>query len=113
MPHYKCLACKLRLHRSEPAAELDGDLCPECGCLLELVAAPSEIIGFRAITPVDQAVEDEAPDRRRRAAGRVDEFLRRRAAVLERDRFAAEHWLGDGDRPAAAAVALPPPETVL
>ena len=81
MPHYKCLACKLRLHRSEPAAELDGDLCPECGCLLELVAAPSEIVGFRAVTPVDQAVE--------------------------------EQWLGDGDRPAAAAISLPPPETAL
>lgn len=113
MPHYRCFACRLRLDRSEPPAELDGDLCPECGCLLEPVADPAELIGFRAITPVDQAADGEPPSPPRRPAARVDEFLRRRAVILERDRFAAEHWLHDGDQPAAAAVALPPPEQAI
>jgi hypothetical protein len=112
MPRYKCPACKLRLHRSGTPTELDGELCPECGLLLEPVAAAAELVGFRAITPVDQAAESETPNPRR-PAGRVDEFLRRRAAILERDRFSAENWVERDTPPAGAAVALPPPETAL
>ena len=50
MPHYKCAACRARLHVSGRPAELVGDLCPECGSLLEPVAELTELVGFRSIT---------------------------------------------------------------
>ncbi len=48
MPHYKCVACKTRLHTGTPA-DLVGDLCPECGSLLEPVGELAEVLGFRSI----------------------------------------------------------------
>ena len=112
MPHYKCAACRARLHVSGSPAEHVACRCPECGSLLEPVADLAELVGFRSIGPVGPAGA-AAPEPRRRIAGRVDEFVRRRAGLLERDRFAAERWLDDGDEQRAGAVALPPPETFL
>jgi hypothetical protein len=113
MPHYKCAACKARLHVSGSPAEQVASRCPECGSLLEPLADLAELVGFRLITPIGTA-EDVAPtEPRPPIAGRVDEFVRRRAGMLERDRFAAERWLDDGDERRAGAVALPPPETFL
>ncbi len=45
-----------------------------------------------------------------RIAGRGDDFMTRRAAILEQERRDAERWLDDGDAPGTLAVALPPPE---
>jgi hypothetical protein len=49
MPHFKCVACRTRLHSSGAPAELVGDLCPECGGLLEPVGSLVEVVGFRHI----------------------------------------------------------------
>jgi len=45
MPHFKCLACKPRLHGTEGEADPIGDLCPVCGSLLEPVGDSGESWG--------------------------------------------------------------------
>ena len=47
MPHFKCVACRTRLHTADPI----GDLCSECGDLLEPVTSLREIVGFQVIAP--------------------------------------------------------------
>jgi hypothetical protein len=59
MPHYKCAPCKTRLYSATPP-ELVGDLCPECGALLEPVTRLADIVGFRSIKPRDDAALGEA-----------------------------------------------------
>jgi hypothetical protein len=50
MPHSKCVACKTRLyHRGVPSEQV-GELCPECGGLLEPVSNLADVVGFRRIT---------------------------------------------------------------
>jgi hypothetical protein len=49
MAHFKCLACKTRLHSTESQADPIGDLCPVCGSLLEPVGDLGEIVGYRVI----------------------------------------------------------------
>ena len=113
MSHYKCAACRARLHVTGRPAELVGDLCPECGSLLEPVAELTELVGFRSITTTGGDAIAAPSSSRERIAERVDEFVSRRAAMLERDRLNdPETWL-DGDDPqaVAVAVALPPPQT--
>lgn len=111
MPHYKCVTCKARLHVSGSPAELIGDLCPECGSLLEPVAELAELVGFRSIETLDRAANAAETPLHERIADRVDEFLTRRAAILERDRLDLARRLDDDNGPLAAAVALPPPQT--
>jgi hypothetical protein len=82
MPHYKCDACRVRLHTSGKRTDRAGEPCPECDSPLEPVADLTQLVGFRSITP-----RDDAPA--------VDAGLR---------------WLDD-DEPQAGAVALPPPDT--
>lgn len=113
MPHYKCEACKARLYVSGKAAELVGDLCPECGSLLEPVAELTELVGYRSITARAGGAVAPRSERHRRVADLLDESIARQASRVERDRLAAERWLGDSDGPASAAVALPPPRTDL
>jgi hypothetical protein len=50
MPHSKCVACKTRLYSSGAPAEMVGELCPDCGGLLEPVGRLVEVVGFRRIT---------------------------------------------------------------
>ena len=57
MPHFKCVGCRTRLHSADTPADLVGDLCPECGSLLEPVSELTEIVGFRAIKPRDPSPE--------------------------------------------------------
>ena len=64
MPHFKCLPCRLRLHRAAGTADLVGDLCPGCGSLLEPVVRLAEIVGFQSIT--------SSPPSRQRIADRLD-----------------------------------------
>lgn len=50
MPHSKCVACRTRLYRQGAPPELVGELCPECGGLLEPVSDLAGVVGFRRIT---------------------------------------------------------------
>src|SRR5947209_10062454 len=49
MPHFKCQACKTRLHSTESEADRIGDLCAVCGSLLEPVGDLGEIVGYRVV----------------------------------------------------------------
>jgi hypothetical protein len=111
MPHYKCVACKTRLYYSGSPPELVGDLCPECGSLLEPVAALAEVVGFRSIKSRDIALDGTAPDRHQQIADRVDDFLARRTAILAQARLDAERWIDEGGSFRAEAVALRRPQT--
>ncbi len=81
MPHYKCDACRIRLHPPVDRSDRVSDLCPECGSLLDPIADLAQLVGFRLIAVPDRAdpVDTPAP------------------------------WLDD-DEPRGGAVALPPPE---
>lgn len=107
MPHYKCEACKARLHVSGTAAEFVGDLCPECGSLLEPVTELTQLVGFRSITSRGGDAATEACERHQRIADLLGELLARRASMLERGRLDAGR--DDGGEPEAAAVVLPRP----
>jgi hypothetical protein len=50
MPHSKCVQCKIRLESAGAPAEMVGELCPDCGGLLEPVGSLVEVVGFRRIT---------------------------------------------------------------
>jgi hypothetical protein len=73
MPHFKCVGCKTRLHSAAGAADQVGDLCPECGSLLEPVGELAEIVGYRSIRARDP----------QRIADRLDDLYARREAVAE------------------------------
>jgi hypothetical protein len=111
MPHYKCVPCRTRLYTAEGPPEMVGDLCPDCGALLEPVGQLGEVIGFRSIKSRDDSAVGEAAGTRERIAGRVDDFLARRAAILALARLDAERWVDEGGSFQAEAVALPRPET--
>jgi hypothetical protein len=49
MPHFKCVPCKTRLHLPAAPDDLVGDLCPDCGALLEPVGELAEIVGYQSI----------------------------------------------------------------
>jgi hypothetical protein len=57
MPHFKCEGCRTRLYTVAAPADLIGDLCPECGSLLEPVGELAEIVGFRAIKQREHSPE--------------------------------------------------------
>lgn len=113
MPHYKCVPCRARLYVPRSPDELDGDLCPDCGCLLEPVSDLSELVGFRSIEPIDGDADGAKSAPHQRVADRIDEFARRRAAILSRDAMIAACRADDGGDLRADAVALPLPETYL
>jgi Zn-finger nucleic acid-binding protein len=113
MPHYKCAACKTRLHSAASWSDVVSDLCPECGSLLEPVEELDEIVGFRAIEPRPGTAEPGRPATHLRIAGPVDDFLSRRRAILlaQADVEAEVSWLDDGDSFRPEPVTPPPPET--
>ena len=94
MPHFKCVPCKTRLYSPAGQAERVGDLCPDCGSLLEPVGRLSEIVGCRSITSRQGGPGAGAAGTHRRIAGRVDDLLARRAATRARERFDAERPTG-------------------
>lgn len=108
MPHYRCVACKTRMHSASTLPEQVGDLCPECGSLLEPVAEPADVIGFRLITLRESAPDGEAPGTHQRLAARVLDFLDRRE--MGQAQLDAERWGDKGDGLRAEAVALPHPD---
>jgi hypothetical protein len=110
MPRFKCVACKTRLSSSADPSDPVGDLCPECGSLLEPVSELSEVVRFRSIKPRDSVALDEA-QAHERIADRLDDFLERRQAILAQARLDAQHWVDDGGSFRAEAVALPAPQS--
>jgi hypothetical protein len=58
MPHSKCVACKTRLSITGAPAEMVGELCPDCGGLLEPVGSLVEVIGYRRITRRELAPDE-------------------------------------------------------
>lgn len=114
MPHFKCVPCKTRLYRPAGEAERVGDLCPDCGSLLEPVGQLSEVLGFRSIRSRDAGPEGGTGGTHQRMAGRIGNLVARRAAIRARDRLEAERWLDDGGSSSpeavAEALALPRPE---
>jgi hypothetical protein len=109
MPHYKCVACKVRLHSAGRPADLVGDLCPGCGSLLEPVGELAEVVGFRSITSRD----GDAPGTHQRLADTVGDFVALREAIRAQARRDADRWLDDGGsfspEAVAEAMALPTP----
>jgi hypothetical protein len=111
MPHYKCVACRTRLQVWGSPTELVKDLCPECGSRLEPAAELGELVGLRSIQTGDAADDGAGQAVRRASTLRVDEFVTRRAAILERERFDVEHGTGGDAVSRAEAVVAPPPQT--
>ena len=114
MPHFKCVACKMRLYSVATPADLVGDLCPGCGSLLEPVGALAEIVGFQSIRPRDGAADGSPPRGHQSIAGRVDALFARREALLAQARLDAGRWVDDGGsfgpETVAQAAALAKPE---
>ncbi|MCA1699411.1 MAG: hypothetical protein LC790_11150 [Actinobacteria bacterium] len=106
MPHYKCVACKTRLYSAARPPDLVGDLCPQCGSLLEPVAELAEVVGFRSITSRDGAADAGALSTRERLSDRLGDLIAHREARLAEARLDAL----DGEL-RVEAVALPRPET--
>ena len=111
MPHFKCVACKTRLYSAANPSDLVGDLCPECGTLLEPVSELAEIVGFRAIKPRDDATDGDALASQERIGNRPDDFQDRREAILAQARLDAKQWIDDGGSFDVEAMAMPRPDT--
>ena len=109
MHHYKSVACRARLHVSRKSAEFVGDLCPECGSVLEPVTELTQLVGFRSITSRNSDAATQESEPHQRIADILHELLARRTSMLERQRLDAER--DDGDEPEAAAVVFPPSPT--
>jgi len=93
MPHYKCVPCKTRLYSAASPGDLVGDLCPECGSLLDPVGEVAEVVGFRSIKSRDSSAEAGAAGSHQQIADRVDVFISRREAILDRARLDLERWV--------------------
>lgn len=111
MPHYKCVACKTRLYSKGSPADLVGDLCPDCGTLLEPVGEAAEVLGFRSIKARDRETRRNPRGSHEQNADRIGDFLTRRQAIVAQAQVDAEQWLDDAGRFSSAAVALARPET--
>ena len=111
MPHFKCAACKTRLHSAAAPADPVGHLCPGCGSLLEPVGELAEIVGFQSIKQRDGAADDSPPRRPQPSAGRVDALFAHREASLAQARIDAGRREDDGGSfsPETVAEAIAPP----
>jgi len=111
MPHYKCATCKIPPSRLRAPAELVGDLCPECGSLLEPAAGVAELIGYRTVEPQDHQadpIRSGSHQQIRQITSMI--FVARRAARLRpRTRLPRSPELARSTRRDVAAVALPLP----
>ena len=77
MAHLKCLACETRLRSTESRADPIGDLCPDCGSLLEPVGDLGEIVRYRVIETRASTSPHGASRAGRLIAGRVREIIAR------------------------------------
>jgi hypothetical protein len=95
MPHFKCVACKTRLY-SATGKNSVGDLCPECGSLLEPVGALAEVVGFRSIAPREGATSVATSSPHPRIANRIGDLIARREVARAQARLDAERRFDDG-----------------
>jgi hypothetical protein len=77
MPYLNCLACNTRLYNTESQADPIGDLCPDCGSLLEPVGDLGEIVRYRVIETRGSTSPHGASRAGRLIAGRVREIIAR------------------------------------
>jgi hypothetical protein len=112
VPHFKCVACRNRLSTSEDRDDGVGDLCPDCGSLLEPVSELSEIVGFRSIQARGTA---DFASAHQRLADRVGEIRAEREARAGRDPLDPSRWLDEDGSfdPEAVGQALARPRSEL
>src|SRR3954454_25116191 len=79
MPHLKCEPCRTRLYRASRGDQV-GDLCPDCGALLEPVGELGELVGFRLNGPA-KATGDAASSPHQRIADQLADLIVRRQAA--------------------------------
>lgn len=53
MPHYKCVACRVRLETTPVRADSVAGACPQCGLPLDPVVDLAGLIGFRRVVSLD------------------------------------------------------------
>jgi len=111
MQHYVCVPWKVRLRGSCAATVPVVGVCPECSSRLEAVARLAALVGFRSVIVIDGTAAAPPAPSGQRVLDCVDEFVGRRAAILERDGLDAGQWLDDDGGRSASAVELPPPQT--
>jgi hypothetical protein len=80
MAHFKCLRCRSRIWRDEPA----DDLCPGCGDQLEAIAELSELIGLRLLRGRHGPERRTPPDRSARISEQIRETIARHDAERQR-----------------------------
>ena len=84
MAHFKCLRCRSRVWRDEPADDPADDLCPGCGDPLEGVAELSELIGLRSLRTRHGPARRTPPDRSTRISEQIRETIARHDAERQR-----------------------------
>jgi hypothetical protein len=96
MPHLKCATCRIRVDTGGRPADLDDDLCPGCGSLLQPVGGLAEVVGFRLIRFGDSPESDDASGAGRRIAAQVGSLIAAHERVDAQARSDAEHWGDEG-----------------
>jgi hypothetical protein len=98
MPHFKCVACKIRLSGAAGAADPVGDLCPGCGSPLEPVGELADIVGFQSVKSRDYGADGSAPGAHQQIAARVHDLIALQGAIRADAPLDAGRRLDDGDR---------------
>jgi hypothetical protein len=108
MSHYKCVPCRVRVVTGA-ARDQAGELCPQCGAMLDPVDDLREIVGYPVMRQGSARPQGEGLALHEALAGRLGDAIAHR--LLSAAASAADHdWgIGDEERPCAAAVALAPP----
>ena len=85
MPHLKCEPCGSRMYRVGRRDPV-GDLCPDCGSLLEPVGELAETVGQDLVRPGDPPDGDEPSPHQRIADQFADLVVRHQAAHADTER---------------------------
>jgi hypothetical protein len=96
MPHLKCVICRTRVDTGGRPADLDDDLCPGCGSLLQPVGGLTEVVGFRLIGFGCSPDGDDVAGAGRRVAARVGSLIAAHERLDAQARHDAEHWGDEG-----------------
>ena len=92
--HLSCQDCRIRVRASAPEIELLEGRCPICGAELNAVPFPSGVVGFRSFDL--DALSEQGPSDRPRAATQPVDLVARREAASARDRFDDDRWSDEG-----------------